>query len=157
MEGKQSTGERRIVQSLLVNCPNSGLFFLFLVRLVALFADLVFLGRFFTTGMRALLALGNRVVAAIIGVLLAFAAELMFFMRLDATFVVACFPFRFRFHATALSGKSAAGTQGKRYRKGDPCKCLKFHFPFSNLFCWQSSTPPVPGSASHTVRGWRAC
>ena len=46
---KQLTRRRQIIQSLLVrSVTKNGLFFLFFIRLIALFADLVLLGRFFT-------------------------------------------------------------------------------------------------------------
>jgi len=47
-KGKQLTGNRQVIQSLSVHWPTkSGLFFLLLVGLIALFANLVLLGSFF--------------------------------------------------------------------------------------------------------------
>ena len=53
--------------------------------------------------------MSDRFVAAIVSVLLAFFAKPMFFVCLNATFVVAFLAFGFSFHATALTGEGGAG------------------------------------------------
>ena len=52
--------------------------------------------------------MSDRFVAAIVSVLLAFFAKPMFFVCLNATFVVAFLAFGFGFHATALAGEDGA-------------------------------------------------
>jgi len=74
--------------------------------------------------MRTLLTLSDRFVATIVSVLLAFFAKLMFFVCLNATFVVAFLAFGFSFHATALTGEGGAGAHDKRRCKDKSCKCL---------------------------------
>ena len=104
--GEQLTRERHVVRRFLApGWANSGLLLLFLVRLVALFTNLVLFGGFFATGMRALFALSDCFVATIISVLLAFDAELMFLVCLDAAFVVAFLAFGLRLDAAALTGE----------------------------------------------------
>jgi len=61
--------------------------------------------------MRTLLTLSDRFVATIVSVLLAFFAKLMFFVCLNATFVVAFLAFGFGFHAAALTGEDGASAQ----------------------------------------------
>ena len=71
--------------------------------------------------MRTLLTLSDRFVATIVSILLTLFAQFVFFVRLDATFVVALLSFSLGFHATALTGESGAGGRSnrKRYGKSD--------------------------------------
>ena len=68
--------------------------------------------------------MSDRFVAAIVSVLLAFFAKPMFFVCLNATFVVAFLAFGFSFYATALTGEGGAGAHDKRRCKDKSCKCL---------------------------------
>ena len=65
--------------------------------------------------MWALLAFGNRVVTAIVHVLLAFFAELLFLVRLNTTCMVALLALGFGLHAAALPAKRGTATDGERY------------------------------------------
>ena len=120
---KQLTGEQQTIRRFFGN--ERDLFSLLLVGLVALFANLVFLGSFFAACVRTFFALGDRFVATVVHVLLAFFAKLMFFMRLDAAFVVAFLSLGFCFYAAALAGEGGACSQHERNcnRKASECLC----------------------------------
>src|SRR5204863_7754877 len=96
------------------------LFLFFIFFLIALFAHLVLFRCFFTTFVRAFLALCDGFVAAG-SILLTLFANLMFFVRFDATFVVAFLAFGLCLNATALARKDAAGanhkSEGERYAR----------------------------------------
>ena len=93
--------------------------FLFLCfGLIALFADLVLFGRFLAALVRALFALSYSLVAAIVSILLAFFAELVFFMRLDTASMGTFLAFCFRLYATALARKEGAAANHQGDSKG---------------------------------------
>jgi len=83
---------------------------------IALFADFVFLDRFFAAGMGTFFTLSYCFVAAG-GFLLAFFAQLMLLMRFDTTLVVAFLSFGFRFDATTLTSQGGARSDHKSKSK----------------------------------------
>jgi len=94
------------------------LFFFLFFGLIALFADLVLFSRFLAALVRALLALSYSFVAAIVSILLAFFAELVFFMGLDTASVFTFLAFCFRLYATALARKEGAAANHQGDSKG---------------------------------------
>src|SRR5262245_4572613 len=107
----QLTGKHQLIQILLV----ARLFSFFVVRLIALLADLVFFCGFFAACVWAVLAFGDRLVTTVVRVLLAFFAKLLFLVRFNATFMITFLAFGFCLYATALSGKGDTATEAERY------------------------------------------
>src|SRR6266516_1017551 len=99
------------------------LFFLLFFRLVAFVADLVLLGAIGAAFVRALLGRCYRLVTAG-SFFLAFFAELLVFMRIDAALVVTFFALGFRLDATALTGNDGAGAHHEDKPKGQARQCF---------------------------------
>lgn len=90
----------------------------FLLRAIAFFADFLFLGGLRATGMSAVLAFGDGLVAAG-GFLLAFLARLAVLAGLDTTRMLAVFAFGFGFNAATLVRQRRAGAQADRHDGGN--------------------------------------